>query len=30
MPKAVVDAGLADQVVDADDIAEQIIAAVKG
>lgn len=30
MPKAVVDAGLADQVVDADDIAGQIIAAVKG
>lgn len=30
MPKAVVDAGLADQVVDADDIAEQIVAAVKG
>lgn len=30
MPKAVVDAGLADQIVDADDIAEQIIAAVKG
>lgn len=30
MPKAVVDAGLADQIVDADDIAEQIVAAVKG
>lgn len=30
MPKAVVDAGLADQVIDADDIAEHIIAAVKG
>lgn len=30
MPKAVVDAGLADQVLDANEIAEAIIAAVKG
>ena len=30
MPKAVVDAGLADQILDVDDIAKAIMACVKG